>query len=300
MTRPMRALVIINPISGPRRHRSVEDCTAQARAVLGRHGCAVDVAVTTARGDARALAATGCADGHDIVVAWGGDGTINEVGSALAFNDVALGIVPGGSGNGLARDLGIPLDAAAALEVIGGGRTRRIDAGQIGETLFFNVAGIGLDALIAEHIARPEAQRGLSGYARITLVELPQYRPGRYQIERNGRSEERRAIFIAIANSRQYGNGAQIAPAARLDDGRLELVVVDAQPVWRILARIPDLFAGRLASRPGLSMESITSAGITGPGLLSYHADGEPVVGKQRVDVVVHPGALNVRVPVTI
>ena len=122
---------------------------------------------------------------------------------------------------------------------------RHIDSGRIDDaTWFFNVAGVGLDALIARHIARPDAQRGLSGYTRVTFWELPRYRSEPYRIEWSGRTEQHRALFIAFANSRQYGNGAQIAPGARLDDGRLDLVVVDAQPLWRIVSRIPDLFRG--------------------------------------------------------
>jgi YegS/Rv2252/BmrU family lipid kinase len=292
----MRAVVVINPISGPRRHRSVADCTALAMEVFARHGIAVDVRVTTARGDARAFSEQARADGAGLVCAWGGDGTINEVAGGIAFSDVALGIVPGGSGNGLARDLGIPLEAAPALEVAATGRIRRIDAGQIDSTLFFNVAGVGLDALIARHIARPGARRGLSGYAGMTLGELPRYRAQRYEIECGGAAREHRALFIALANSRQYGNGAQIAPAARLDDGRLEIVVVEAQPLWRILSQVPSLFRGTLAPGPGLVMESITHATIRAGGPIAYHADGEPGLADSPLEVRVHPAALLVRV----
>jgi len=293
----MRAVVIINPISGPRRHRSVADCTALAKAVFSRHDITAEVRVTTARGDARAFGEQARADGAEIVVAWGGDGTINEVGSAIAFSEVALGIVPGGSGNGLARDLGIPLHAERALEIAASGRRRRIDAGQIDTALFFNVAGIGLDALIARHIAHPTAQRGLSGYARVTFVELPRYRARHYEIECEGRCSAERALIIALANSRQYGNGALIAPAARLDDGRLDLVVVKAQPLWRILARLPHLFRGTLSNAHGLTMASMTGVTIRSADPIAYHADGEPGLGASAVEVRVHPAALSVVVP---
>ena len=290
----MHAVVVINPVSGPRRYRSVEACAALARDVLGRHGGTVDVKVTEARGDARAFGHQARANRADLVVAWGGDGTINEVASALAFSDVALGIVPGGSGNGLARDLGIPLEAGPALEAAAAGHRRRIDAGQIDTTLFFNVAGIGLDAVIAKGIARPDARRGLSGYARLTLLELPRYRPQRYRIQCEGRTDERHAIFIALANSRQYGNNALIAPAARLDDGHLNLVVVEAQPLWRILKRLPDLFRGRLESGPGLLMQPTTGVTIHAQAAMAYHADGEPGMAGSTLEVRVHAGALQV------
>jgi diacylglycerol kinase (ATP) len=293
----MRVVVIINPISGPRRHRTVNDCAALASDVLGRYGMSVEVRVTTARGDARTFSERARADGAQIVVAWGGDGTINEVAGGIAFSDVALGIVPGGSGNGLARDLGIPLDAGHALEAVASGTVRRIDGGRIDTALFFNVAGIGLDALIATHIARPDARRGLSGYARVTFGELPRYRAQHYDVECEGRSHSHRALFIAVANSRQYGHGAQIAPAARLDDGRLDLVVVEAQPLWRILKRIPELFRGTLAPGTGLTMQSMTLARIRAQQAIAYHADGEPGLAGPTVEVRVHPAALAVIVP---
>lgn len=293
----MRAVVIVNPVSGPRRHRPIADCAALAQAAFARYGQDVEVRVTTARGDARAFSEQARASGARVVVAWGGDGTINEVASGVAFSDVELGIVPGGSGNGLARDLGIPLDPPRALDVAASGRARRIDGGQIDAALFFNVAGVGLDALIARHIARPDAQRGLSGYVRITFGELPWYRAQDYEIECGGERRAHRALFIALANSRQYGNGAQIAPAARLDDGHLDLVVVEAQPLWRIMRRLPHLFRGTLAPGHGLRMQPMTTATIRAAAPIAYHADGEPGIAGSTVDVCAHRGILSVRVP---
>lgn len=293
----MRALIVVNPVSGPRRHRSFDACSALARAVLAGHGVEVEVQATRARGDARVFAERAVAAGVDLVVAWGGDGTINEVASGLASSPTTLGIVPGGSGNGLARDLGIPFDAEQALTLLVTGRRRRIDAGALGGSLFFNVAGVGLDALIAASIARPGVQRGLSGYARITFLELPRYRAERYTIEHDGERTERRALIIACANSRQYGNGAQIAPAARLDDGRIDLVVVEPQPLWRIAARLPDLFRGRLRPGPGLSMQPVTSAVIRSERPIAFHVDGEPGLGGTALTLQVHPAAISVVTP---
>lgn len=294
-----QALVVINPFSGPRRDRSMDACAAMARDILGRHGLSVEIAVTGKRGDGCEFSRQARDRGAGMVVAWGGDGTINDVASGLVGSDVALGIVPGGSGNGLARDVGIPLDAAAALEVAGGGRTRLIDCGRIDETVwFFNIAGVGLDALISHQISRPGARRGLAGYAKLTFGELPKYRPQVYRIECDGVIEERRAMFIAFANSRQYGNDAQIAPAARLDDGLLDVVIVDAQPLWRVVAQIPNLFRGRLEPRPGLHMQTMTAARIESEGPIAYHADGEPGTGSGgSLQVSVVPASLFVRAP---
>ena len=292
-----RTLVVINPVSGPKRSRPADACSAQARSILGRHGFEVEVAITSAPGDARRLTEHARASGARMVVAWGGDGTINEVASALAFSDVPLAIVPGGSGNGLARDLGLPLDAARALEVAATGRRRTIDAGRLDESLFFNVAGIGLDAEIARRLASTQARRGLTGYMQATLRELPGYRARAYAVEANEARTEYRALFIALANSRQYGSGAQIAPAARLDDGKLDLVVVEDQPTWQILTQLPAFFRGTLAPRPGLRMTQVTSALIQAEGPFGFHVDGEPRTCAHLLRVQAHPGALRVVVP---
>ncbi|MGE0460336.1 MAG: diacylglycerol kinase family protein [Vicinamibacterales bacterium] len=292
----MRALVVINPVSGPARARQA-NAGALARHVLERHGFEVEVVVTTGRGHARRVSEQARASGAGLVVAWGGDGTINEVASALASSDLLLGIVPGGSGNGLARDLGLPLDPVRALEVVAAGRARRIDAGRLDDALFFNVAGIGLDAEIARRLASPHARRGLPGYVQATFAELPGYRARTYAIEADGTRTERRALFIAVANSRQYGNGAQIAPAARLDDGKLDLVVVEEQPAWRVLAQVPAFFRGTLASRPGLHMAQVAEGLIRAEGRIGFHVDGEPGAGEGTLRIGILPSALRVVVP---
>ena len=290
----MRAVVIINPVSGPNRRRPVSACKALATEAFARHGAEVEVLVTSARGEARLFATRARNAGVDLVAAWGGDGTINEVASALVYSETRLAIVPGGSGNGLARDLGVPLESPAALELAATGSRRLIDAGQIDESWFFNVAGVGLDAQIAQHIAMPGVRRGFSGYAKITFSELPRYRAQHYTIEHAGTSTTYRALIIAVANSRQYGNGAQIAPKARLDDGHLDLVVVEAQPLWRLLAQIPAFFNGSLVPGRGLHMTPVVDAVVRGNGPLRYHVDGEPNVGDDDLQVSTRPRALYV------
>jgi YegS/Rv2252/BmrU family lipid kinase len=293
----MRALVVINPVSGPARHRPVDRSRTLAETVLSRAGWTVEVAVTGAAGDAHRLAQAACASGTDLVVAWGGDGTINEVASALAFTSVALGIVPGGSGNGLARELGIPRDPAGALGVAAGARRRTIDAGEVDGRLFFNAAGIGLDAAIAAHMAVPGAQRGFSGYVRLALRDGLRYRARHYVVTHDGQAVRHHALFMAFANSRQYGNDAHIAPRARLDDGLLDLVVVENQPVWRLLGQTRALFRGTLQPGPRLRMTTFTELAVAGAAPLAFHVDGEPGVGGVEVVVRARPRALVVACP---
>jgi YegS/Rv2252/BmrU family lipid kinase len=230
------------------------------------------------------------------VIAWGGDGTVNEVGSAVAFHPVTLGIVPGGSGNGLARELNVPFGPLQALDVALSGRARQIDAGDIEGRLFFNVAGIGLDAQVAHRFA-VGVRRGFTRYVLATIQELYRYVPEEHTITVDGRTMSSRTMLVAIANTRQYGNGAVIAPEARVDDGRLDVVVVDARPLVRALVELPRLFTGGITRLSGVTSYSAASIEVSARRPMLLHLDGEPVVGGGSVVARVHPGALRVAAP---
>ncbi len=291
--------VLINPISGiRRRHDSPETRRALAERVVREFGATPHVTVTEAPGHAQALAREALERQDAVVVAWGGDGTVNEVAGALRFTSTPLAIVPAGSGNGLALDLGVPPRAEEALRVALTGVTRQIDTGEIDGVPFFNLAGIGLDASIAARFARRGAgRRGLRAYVQITVAELLRYGPVSYTVEGGGETVVRKALFIALANSRQYGNGALIAPAARLDDGRLEVVVVEARSLAWLAVRLPSLFRGTLVDAPGILMRSWASLSVSASAGIAYHVDGEPRSGGSTVEIRVHQRALAVRVP---
>ncbi len=302
----MRALVVINPIAGKGRTRTVGACTALATSGLSAHGYEVDVRVTGGPNDALRFAREAVASRADLVIAWGGDGTVNGAAAGVAGSGTRFAIVPGGSGNGLARDLSIPFDAAAALAIAATGTARAIDAGDLHGSLFFNVAGIGFDARIADRLAAPGARRGLLGYLIATLSELGGYQPGTYSIHHafdvDGRAHmaditEHPALFIALANSRQYGSGAQIAPSALLDDGMIEIVVVEPQSAIRMLRQLPAFFGGTLREGPGVLMRSAASMDVSSPQPIRFHVDGEPRVGPTSISLKTHRGALRVMVP---
>ncbi len=295
----MKATVVINPIAGPGRSRTLDACSALARESLGRAGFAVDVHITTGPDDAQRFAAAAVSAGHDLVAAWGGDGTVNGVGAALAGSPVAMAIIPGGSGNGLARDLGVPLDAASAFEVAATGTTRVIDAGELDGSLFFNVAGIGLDASIANRMALPGARRGLAGYVIATLSELPAYRARDYAItfpESEAAPIASPALFVALANSRQYGNGAQIAPHALLDDGQIDIVLVRPLSLMGVALRIPAFFNGTLKADESVLMRTAAQAAISSDRDIWFHVDGEPRRGSKTILLRTRQRTLVVRV----
>ena len=294
-----RAVVIINPLSGSgRRAHEIGQHTALAYTILRQHGINATVRQTTASGDARAFAREAVAAGCPLVIAWGGDGTINEVASAVVNSDAALAIIPAGSGNGLAADLAVPFDPAAALAIAATGRTVEIDAGQVNECLFFNIAGIGVDAVIAARFAeRGLSRRGPLAYAQLSTIELMRYKSQTYTLTIDGQAYNHRAMLVAIANGRQYGNRLLIAPGARLDDGRLEVVIVEPHSLLKIAWRLPSLFRGTLKAGWGIDMRSVCTLRVRTSGPIPFHVDGEPRLGQDELLVATHPRALRVRVP---
>ena len=293
-----KVAVIINPISGTGGRPDIARQRAELAATsLEARGVEPQVFVTERAGHARELALSLVNQGVSCVVAWGGDGTINEVASALAFTQTALGIVPSGSGNGLARELGIPFVPQEALGIAVGGADRVIDAGELDGHLFFNIAGIGLDARVAHRFAvNGLVRRGFARYLEITLRELMAFQPQHHTVAVDGEALRMPTLLIAIANSRQYGNGAIIAPEARLDDGQLDVIVIGARSPLRAMLQIPRVFMGQVARVPDVTIRRGATVEIDSAEPVVYHVDGEPFVGGAAICARVRPNALRVRV----
>ena len=254
--------------------------------------------MTERPGHARELAAAALDRGVRTVVAWGGDGTVNEVASVLAFRDATLAIVPSGSGNGLARELLIPLEPDGGFAAAFGGREHRIDAGELDGRLFFNIAGIGLDARVALRFAEDGlVRRGFLRYLEIAAQELFTYKSELHTVVTDGATMRVKTLVIAIANARQYGNGAIIAPDARLDDGRLDVVVIEGRSPLAAIMQAPRLFMGEVAKVRGVTQLQAREIQVTSPGPMVYHVDGEPFVGGASIAARSRAGALRVMVP---
>ena len=292
----MRAAVIINPIAGFRLPGDgPERRVAVARQALDRHGVEGTVSVTERAGHARALAARAVADGCDLVIAWGGDGTVNEVAAALTGGQAALGVVPAGSGNGLARGLGLPARPSAALERALGGSERQIDVGEFAGRRFFNVAGVGFDAAVAARFNLPGRVRGPLAYVESVAARLRTYEAVPCLIEASGEKAVHSVLMVTIANCREFGSHAVIAPHARPDDGLLDVVVIlDRPPVDR-LRLVPHLFAGTLDRLDGVFMRRASVVRLSSDHPLPFHVDGEPHPGETQVEARVLPAALTVR-----
>jgi diacylglycerol kinase (ATP) len=291
--------LIINPISGNAHPGAIADRVEVARTALGKSGEESRVVVSDRRGHVRELATAAVHAGSRLVMVWGGDGSMNEAASALLGTDVPLALIPAGSGNGLARELGTPLQPVAAIAAALNGRPRVIDAGELGGRPFFNVAGIGFDAHIATCFDRAP-RRGLATYVRVSARELLTYRAISYRIE-CGDSEgvaalasSQRALLVTIANSPQFGNGAKIAPFARVDDGRLDLVVYEEVSRFATLRALPKLFSGGIERVRGVTTRQIERGRIESDAPMAFHVDGEPVEGGTTLEVRVLPRALTV------
>ena len=290
----MSIVIIINPHSGVGGPDKGRQRRALADAALSACGEPWTVHTTTHRGHARELAATAVAGGARLVIAWGGDGTINEVGSALLYTSTALGIVRSGSGNGLARELGVDRNPERAIRDAIASEPRRIDAGEIDGRPYFCVAGVGFDSHISAIFDRlGQARRGFTAYIRLALGEIWKYRPSSFMVD--GKRVER-AMLVSIANAAQFGNGATIAPAARLDDGLLDLVIFDERSRLATLWAMPRLYVGGLERVAGVTRRQVKELVVEGDRPIAFHADGELGEGGTRIVIRVLPLALRVAV----
>jgi YegS/Rv2252/BmrU family lipid kinase len=287
--------IIINPISGGARAD-----TAPARAQLAidaveRHGDRPEVFITERRGHARELAAAAVNRGVRLVLAWGGDGTINEVASVLAFGEVPLGIVPAGSGNGLATELHVSRRPEQAIAGALRAEPRLIDVGELDGKRFVNVAGIGFDAHVAALFNHPDnRRRGAGGYVKLAARSFFSYRPQEYIVDTNGKRVSVRALLVVVANGTEFGNRILIARGARVDDGLLDVVIVEERSRAASLCRVPWLLTRSIHRVPVWSSRRTSTVTIACDRPMTFHVDGEVVEGGTRLTARVHPGALSV------
>jgi diacylglycerol kinase (ATP) len=290
-------VAIINPVSGAGLDRfAAERRVALVRDLLRREGIDPQIHLTERGGHAHDLARAAVDASAGLVLVWGGDGTVNEAASALVNTPTAFGLVPAGSGNGLSAALDVPRVPEQAIARVLKGVTRRIDVGMLGERAFFNIAGIGFDARIANLFNRRRKGRGGKlPYLLIGVREGCRYRGLEYDVELDGDPRHLNVLLMSFANGREYGMGARIAPGARLDDGLLEAVVVEDRPILARFWHTRHLAGGTIARAPRVMVRQIRSAVVRSNGPLEYHVDGEPGIAQERLDVRILPGALIVR-----
>ena len=293
----MRVVAIINPISGA----GMDPSAATRRATLIRdeltkRDLKASIEITRRGGHARELALAAVQDRADLLIVWGGDGTLNEVGTAAAGSDTAIGIIPAGSGNGFAAALGIPRDPVRALAKALGPRVQAIDVGVLGERRSLNVAGIGIDARIAALFnQRARGSRGKWPYISIGVTQGCRYKSLEYTVQLDADPVRYRALLIAFANGREYGMGARLAPRAQLDDGVLDAFIVEDRPVVSRFWHARHLARGTVDRAPRVVTAKVRTAVVESSEPIEYHVDGEPGTAMGRLEIGVLPGALKVR-----
>ncbi len=283
---------IINPIAGFRRDKS--DIVHLIHACFNETG--FEIAMTSAPGDATHLAREAAELNYRAVIAVGGDGTVNEVASGLVGTDTALGVIPRGSGNGLARGLAIPIQPKHALAVIQHGGIKSIDVGSAAHRYFFAVTGVGFDARVGMKFSHA-TWRGPLPYFMIAAREFVSYHPEALKVKLNEQQLELAPFLLTIANTQQYGNGAVIAPHAKPDDGILEMCIVDPLSVWNVMVHAPKLFTGTIDRASIISYRHVTTLEIEKPGTILFHVDGEPQTCSERLKISILPHALKVLTP---
>lgn len=296
MTDKKRISFIINPISGTRDKNSV---IQEIEDLLAKDLYDYTIEVTEYAGHAREISQKAKEDGIDIVVAVGGDGTVNEVASELVGSNTALGVLPCGSGDGLARHLKIPLNTKAAIEVLNLCNIERLDYATVEGKPFFVTCGMGFDAYVSYKFAEAKT-RGVLTYLEQALTEWLRYKPETYTVEDENGTEKYKAFLITCANSSEYGNNAYIAPQASMDDGMLDVTIIEPFNAIEAPQLALQLFSKTL--RPGSHVRMIRTNKLTvhreKPGVI--HCDGDPMKASKDlhfelihrgINVVTNPNA---------
>ena len=232
-------LFIVNPISGIGKQKKIEELLDKGiDKTLLDYSVRYTECIHHGKELAREAVEQGC---FDAIVAVGGDGSVNDIVSGMVGSNMTLGIIPCGSGNGLARNLKIPLTPAHAIEVLNHYKVAEIDTIYLNDRVVTSIAGIGFDARVARRMKQAKA-RGLQAYAKIILTDYPTYKEHTFRLNIDGNEIERKAWFISFANSNQFGYNTAIAPMAKLDDGLIDVCIVDRIPLLHLPLTAPLLY----------------------------------------------------------
>jgi diacylglycerol kinase (ATP) len=281
---------IYNPISGARRLGRLENL---AREHLDLDKFDFAVRETSSPKDAMRLASEAVRDKFDIVVAVGGDGTINEIVQGMGSNPLILGIIPVGSGNGLARHLGIPLEPEKAIRTINAMNIRTIDTATINGYPFASIAGLGFDARVANRYKKVR-KRGFLSYTRIVAREYFRYREREFILKFNDQVLTRKALLLSVANSNQFGYNTIIAPHAEPDDGLLDIVITKKFPMGELPRMVNLLFTGKIDQSPYIESYKASEIFILRKRGKRVNIDGEAVRMGQQIFIRIQPSSLKV------
>lgn len=285
---------VINPSAGQGKY---EQIIHVIRETLSDFDLRYDIKVLEYRGEATSVARE-AAGTHDVVVAVGGDGTVNEVFNGLVGTQAAFGIIPAGTGNGFARELGLPLEPAEACRVLAEGNTKTLDVGMVNDRYFLGTAGIGFDAMISRFAGEKLGPlRGMWLYFVAGAFMFYKYTPQLMNVSVDSQTVEIAPLLIAVANTARYGGTALIAPDAKPDDGLLDVCIIRKMGAARLLWHLPKLFTGKHVRLPDVTMYKGKNITIVAPEPVPVHVDGEAIDSRSRVEFTLLPNAIKVLIP---
>ncbi len=274
MTDQKKILFIINPISGVGKKNSIPPLIEK---YLDKTKFHYEISYTKYRGHGAEIAFLE-KDNFDAIVAVGGDGSVNEIGSALVGSKCALAIIPCGSGNGLARHAKVPLKYEKAIERINDFKIQKIDVGKVNDKIFLGTCGFGFDALIAKKFDEYH-KRGFASYVKLVMREFKKYKSNTYSFQLNGKAFERKALLCSVANSSQFGNGFIISPLSDLQDGKFELIFLEHVSWFRFPGLVRRFFNGTIHQSKhfeSFSFSSNLAVSLSDVAQTFLHLDGEP------------------------
>ncbi|MCR4582152.1 MAG: YegS/Rv2252/BmrU family lipid kinase [Prevotella sp.] len=290
MTEKKKIIFVLNPISGT---HSKEGMPALIDAHIDKAHIDYEIVTTDYAGHATELTRQAVAQQADAVIAVGGDGTVNEVARSLVHTPTALGILPCGSGNGLARHLCLPMDAVKAIDIINKLHVETFDYGVINDLPFFCTCGMGFDAFISLKFAEA-GKRGPITYVENVLKEGLKYKPETYEVESDNGAERYKAFLIACANASQYGNNAYIAPGATMKDGMMDVIIMEPFDALEAPQIAADLFMKTLGNNSKIKTFRSKCIRIhrNSPGAIHY--DGDPIMTGEDIEVHIEHKGVNI------
>jgi len=296
----LRILFIINPVSGVGKQKTLEQLVPEILNTNEGVNPYFDYqfAYTQCVGHAIEIARDAAVN-FDIIVAVGGDGTVNEICQGLRGTNKAIAIIPTGSGNGLARHLKIPIDIKKAIGIINNYHIETIDTANINQYLFVNIAGIGFDAHIGHKFSNTK-HRGFWSYMKITLQEYWNYKPLKYKVKIDGKvykKKRKKYFLISFANSSQYGNNAYISPDAQINDGLIDVCFLKPFPAIAALMMGLRLFLKTMDQSVLVTIVRAKEIEVESKKPLEAHIDGEPIMFGKKIRITINHNALKVLVP---
>ena len=288
-----KVCVIINPVSGTGGKASIP---VKINSAFDPKKYDVIIRYTGYAGHATEIAKKAVKENFKYVIAAGGDGTVNEIARALVGTSCVLGIIPLGSGNGLARDLHISMNIDKAIETISEGDERKIDYGIANDEIFFCTCGVGFDAFVSERFA-DEKMRGPIGYVKNILESVIDFKSEEYELTYDGKTIKERAFVVTCANASQYGNEAYIAPGADMEDGKMNVALIKPINAFEMPQTTIQLFTKSLHKNNKvihfLTSDLVIKRNRSG----AMHIDGESIDAGKEITVKIIAKGLHVLAP---